>query len=340
MKLSPGKLKCLQAISDSRGVIGAAAIDHRKPLQISLAKAKGVAQQEIGSAAISEFKAAVTRHLSPLVSAVLLDIEYGLEAARTRPPHCGLMLAYEISGYDNTRPGRYAELLPDASALRLQELGAHAIKLLLHFTPFEEPYINDCKKAFVERIGAECAAVDIPFLLELVGYDPAGGSEKGFQFAKLKPDVAAQSITEFSRDRYLVDILKVEIPINLAFAQGARCHTGTTVFTKQEALDWYRRTAAAARRPFIYLSAGVTDAQFTESLEWAAEAGVPFSGVLCGRATWQDGVTVYGKEGLAALEKWLASQGVANLQAINDCLKAATPWYRFYGAEAAAELAA
>lgn len=340
MKLSPGKLKSLEAISDSRGVIAAAAIDHRGALQISLAKAKGVAQEQISSTQMSEFKIAVTRALAPLVSAVLLDTQYGLDAARLRPEGCGLMLAYEKSGYDNTQPGRHPRLLPALSARRLKEAGGEAVKLLLHYTPYEDASVNDAKKAFVERVGAECAAVDIPFLLEFVGYDPAGGSEKGFEFAKIKPDVAARSIAEFSQDRYLVDVLKVEIPVNLAFADGARCYTGPAAYGKKEALEYFRQAAACARRPFIYLSAGVSDAQFTESLEWASEAGVRFSGVLCGRATWQDGIAVYAKEGVAGLDKWLAGPGVANLQAINERLKAATPWYGFYGAKSAAELAA
>ena len=65
-----------------------------------------------------------------------------------------------------------------------------------------------------------------------------------------------------------------------------------------------------------------------------------FSGVLCGRATWKDGIPIYAKEGAAALEKWLQGQGVANINAVNDRLKAARPWYEFYGAKSPAELAA
>ena len=62
-------------------------------------------------------------------------------------------------------------------------------------------------------------------------------------------------------------------------------------------MDHFRRTADVATKPFIYLSAGVSNAEFTESLELAAEAGTRFSGVLCGRATWKDGIPVYGKQG-------------------------------------------
>ncbi|MBI3698416.1 MAG: tagatose 1,6-diphosphate aldolase, partial [Acidobacteria bacterium] len=226
------------------------------------------------------------------------------------------------------------------SVRRLRELGADAVKVLLYYTPEENASVNDAKHAFIERIGAECAAVDIPFFLEFVGYDPAGGDEKGFEYAKRKPGIVAESMAEFSKDRYMVDVLKVEVPVNLAFAEGARSYTGPKAYTKAEALEHYRRAAAVSCRPFIYLSAGVSNEQFTESLEWAAEAGVSFAGVLCGRATWKDGIPVYAKDGAGALEKWLQGEGVANIQAVNKRLNAAKPWYAFYGAKSAAELAA
>ena len=82
-----------------------------------------------------------------------------------------------------------------------------------------------------------------------------------------------------------------------------------------------------ATKPFIYLSAGVSNAQFIESLHMAAEAGTDYSGVLCGRATWKDGVAVYAKNGVKALEDWLAKDGVANINAVNDAIKSAKPWY-------------
>ncbi len=339
MKLSPGKQKGLEAVSDARGIIAAAAMDQRGALRTPLAKARGIKPEEVSDREMSEFKSAVTRVLSPYASAILLDPEWGLEAAKLRDKNCGLLLAYEKSGYDNTQPGRRPDLLPLISARRLKEMGADAVKVLLYYTPEEDTPINDAKHAFIERIGAECAAVDIPFFLEFVGYDPAGGDEKGFEFAKKKPEIVARSMAEFSKDRYLVDVLKVEIPVNLDFAEGAKSFTGPKAYTKKEALEHYRRAAECAGRPFIYLSAGVSNEQFTESLRWAAEAGIKFSGVLCGRATWKDGIPVYAKGGVEALENWLEKDGIANIKAVNECLNAATPWYAFYGAHSAAEVA-
>jgi tagatose 1,6-diphosphate aldolase len=126
-------------------------------------------------------------------------------------------------------------------------------------------------------------------------------------------------------------VLKVEIPVNLQFVAGARSFKGQAAYSRQEALEHYRQAAAAATKPFIYLSAGVGNEQFVESLEMAAEAGSDFSGVLCGRATWKDGVPVYAKEGLRALEAWLQGDGVRNIEAVNSALRGAKPWYAKIG---------
>ncbi|MDQ3440948.1 MAG: tagatose 1,6-diphosphate aldolase, partial [Planctomycetota bacterium] len=140
---------------------------------------------------------------------------------------------------------------------------------------------------------------------------------------------------EFTKDRYGVDVMKVEVPINLKFVEGTRAFGGQAAYTKQEAMDHFRRSAEVATKPFIYLSAGVSNAEFTESLELAAEAGTRFSGVLCGRATWKDGIPIFGKQGPQAFRKWLEEEGVRNIANVNDRLKAARPWYEFYGAASA-----
>jgi tagatose 1,6-diphosphate aldolase len=95
-------------------------------------------------------------------------------------------------------------------------------------------------------------------------------------------------------------------------------------------MEHFRSAASVAAKPFIYLSAGVSNAEFNESLALAAESGVKFNGVLCGRATWKDGIPVYAKQGARGFEQWLKSEGVKNIQNVNDSLKAATSWYSIY----------
>lgn len=334
-KLSDGKLKHMKALSDARGVIAAAAMDQRGSLQKAIAAEKGIPKSDVTYEMMAEFKAAVTRILTPYASAILLDPEYGLEAAKMRSPNAGLLLAYEKSGYDNTQPGRLPDLLADVSVKRIVDWGANAVKILIYYTPFEKPEINEIKHAFIERIGAECEFHQIPFFLEFVGYDPEGGDEKGLAFAKVKPEIVRRSMEEFSKPHYHVDVLKVEIPVNANYVEGSSVYKGQKAYSMAEALDHFRACAEVAKKPFIYLSAGVSNEQFTESLRMAAEAGTDFSGVLCGRATWKDGIPVYAKQGLKALEDWLSTQGVKNIQAVNAALEPAKPWYAKAGVELA-----
>jgi len=332
MSISEGKLAHLRKLSNSNSVIAAAAMDQRGSLQKSLASAKGVKPSEISDEMMSEFKTAVVRVLTPHATAILLDTEYGLTAASNRASNAGLLLAYEKSGYDNTQPGRLPDLLPDLSALRIKNLGADAVKILIYYTPFDDPKVNDIKHAFVERIGSECEDNQIPFFLEFIGYDPKGGDEKGLEFAKIKPEVVIASMAEFSKPQYQVDVLKVEVPINAEYAEGSSVYKGQKAYSYQEALGHFKRASDLATKPFIYLSAGVGNAQFTESLKMAGEAGADFSGVLCGRATWKEGIPVYATKGVKALEDWLSTEGVKNINAVNAALSVAKPWTLKLGA--------
>src|SRR6201996_1045042 len=100
MSLSPGKLQHMKALSNEQGVIAAAAMDQRGSLAKSLAAAKGVSQKEISDEMMQEFKIAVSRILTPHASAILLDPEWGLPAAKARAKNAGLLLAYEETGYE------------------------------------------------------------------------------------------------------------------------------------------------------------------------------------------------------------------------------------------------
>ena len=336
VKLTPGKLAGLKAVSNERGVIAAAAMDQRGSLKKALAKERG---GDVSDAMMQDFKIAVAEVLTSHASAILLDPEWGLPAAKRRAGNAGLLLAYEQSGYDNTRPGRIPDLLKDWSVRRLKEAGADCVKVLIYYTPFDAREVNEEKHAFIERIGDECRANDIAFFLEFVGYDPSGGDEKGLAFAKIKPDVVKGSMAEFTRERYGVDVLKVEVPVNMKFVEGAHAYAGSAAYSRQDAIEHFRAAAAVATTPFIYLSAGVSNAEFTESLELVAEAGVRFAGVLCGRATWKDGIPVYGKDGLEAFRKWLDTDGVRNISNVNDRLKAASAWYASFGVSSVEALA-
>jgi tagatose 1,6-diphosphate aldolase len=224
------------------------------------------------------------------------------------------------------------DLLDHWSAKRLKEAGADCVKILLYYTPFDPKDVNDKKHAWVERIGDECRANDIPYFLEFVGYDE-GADEKGLEYAKKKPHIVTESIREFGKDRYGVDVLKVEVPVNMKFVDGTKCFAGQKAYSKKEAIDLFHKAASVATKPFIYLSAGVSNAEFSETLELCGESGVKYNGVLCGRATWKEGIPVYAKQGAGAFRHWLETEGVKNIENVNEKLKTATSWFPIYDVE-------
>jgi tagatose 1,6-diphosphate aldolase len=323
LNLTPGKIAGLTAVADRRGVIAAVAMDQRGLLKNMLARELGA---EPPAEMMTEFKQLVARTVTKEASSILLDLEYGLEAAKQINGK-GLLLAYEHAGYSPDKPERLPSLSEGWSALRLKEAGANAIKILVYYTPFEKPWVNELKKAWVERIGAECKSVDIPFFLEFLGYDVHGEGMDSIEYAQRKPKIVLESMKEFTKERYGADVLKIEVPINTAFVDGTKAFRGKKEHTRAEAMELIREEAAMTDKPIIFLSAGVSSPEFVETLELIVESGAIFHGVLGGRATWQDGVPVYIKQGPAALEDWLNTAGLENVRNVNRVLAGARPWY-------------
>ncbi len=337
VQITKGKFNGINAVANESGVIAAAAMDQRGSLQKAIGKAQG---HDATDEQLSEFKTLVTEVLTKYATAILLDPEYGLEASKHRAKDAGLLLAYEKTGYDTTVKGRLPDLLSEWSVKRLIDADADVVKILMYYDPDDTQEVNTIKHAFIERVGAECRAYDVPFFLEVVTYSDGVGDEKSLEFARVKPVKVAKSMQEFSKPVYGVDVLKVEIPVNMRYVEGSKANSdGQVAYSRDEAKRYFSEAASASKLPFIYLSAGVTNEVFLESLELAAEADTPFAGVLCGRATWQDGIKVYAEGGADALRAWLEDQGLRNIQGLNQVLgKGAKPWWDFYGGKENVEI--
>lgn len=230
-----------------------------------------------------------------------------MPAAKVRDKEAGLLLAYEKTGYDATEPGRLPDLLPEWSVKRLKEVGADAVKFLLYYDVDEDQKINEYKHIFMERIGSECVAEDIPFFLEIVSYDAENDDVKSEEYAKVKPHKVIKAMKEFSKAQYNVDVLKVEVPVNMNFVEGYT--EGKAIYSKEEASAYFKEQSEATELPFIFLSAGVSAKLFQETLIFAKEADSTFNGVLCGRATWKDGVSPFASDGEQVSRDWLQEIG-------------------------------
>ena len=173
--------------------------------------------------------------------------------------------------------------LVDWSAKRLKEQGANAVKFLLYYD------VDD--------------AEDIPFFLEVLTYDDNIPDNSSVEFAKVKPRKVNEAMKLFSEERFNVDVLKVEVPVNMKYVEGFA--KGEVVYSKEEAAQYFKDQDASTYLPYIYLCAGVSTELFQETLKFVHDAGAKFNGVLCGRATWSGAVQVYIEQGEDTAREWL-----------------------------------
>ena len=253
MSLSPGKLKHMNALSNKAGVIAAAAMDQRGSLKKvhrvgqRRSRRTGHGSDDGGVQDRGVARSDASRQRDSARSGIGTSRR---ESAREECRAAARLRGNRVRQHAAGPPARSA-----AASLREAHQGngrgcgqdsdlLHAVR-----SPAD---VNDIKHAFIERIGAECEAYDIPFFLEFVGYDEKGGDEKGLEYAKKKPGRREGSMEEFSKPQYKVDVLKVEVPINPAFVEGSRAFKGQAAYTRAEALDLFRECASVATsRSFI-----------------------------------------------------------------------------------------
>lgn len=315
-------VKDLSKLQTKDGIISALAFDQRGALKKMMAKHQA---DEPTTEQIEALKTLVSEELTKYSSSILLDPEYGLPASRARDEQCGLLLAYEKTGYDTSSTSRLPDYLVEWSVKRLKEEGADGIKFLLYYDVDGDQYVNLQKHAYIERLGSECQAESLPFFLEILSYDETIEENTSVEFAKVKPRKVNEAMKVFSDERFKVDVLKVEIPVNMNFVEGYG--TGEAVYSKEEAAEYFRQQEASTNLPYIYLSAGVSTKLFQDTLVFAHEAGAKFNGVLCGRATWAGVVPVYIEQGEEAAREWLRTVGRENIEGLNAVLsRTANPW--------------
>ena len=322
MVLTEQKRKYMEKLSDENGIISALAFDQRGALKRLMAQYQ---ETEPTVEQMEELKVLVAEELTPYASSMLLDPEYGLPATKALDKNAGLLLAYEKTGYDTSSTKRLPDCLDVWSAKRIKEQGADAVKFLLYYDVDSSDELNQQKQAYIERVGSECVAEDIPFFLEILAYDEKIADASSAEYAKVKPRKVIEAMKVFSDPRFNIDVLKVEVPVNVKYVEGFG--DGEVVHTKEEAAAFFKQQDEATNLPYIYLSAGVAAKLFQETLVFAHESGANFNGVLCGRATWAGSVKDYIEQGEEAARQWLWTSGFQNIDELNQVLKqTATSW--------------
>ncbi|MGQ9546542.1 MAG: tagatose 1,6-diphosphate aldolase [Dehalococcoidia bacterium] len=308
-----GKLRGLQQLANSRGIMAMCAIDHRGALKRALnAKNPGaVSYQEM-----VDFKLDLCQAVAPFASAILLDPEYGAAQAIASgflPGTKGLLVSMEKTGYAGDSTARITELLPGWDVRKARRVGASAVKLLIYFRP-DLKDVASKQLDLVARLADKCLEEDIAFLVEPVSY-PVEGRASAKKFAERKPELVIETARQITA--LPIDVLKAEFPADIKFEQD-----------EAKLLRLCQDLDQASRLPWVLLSAGVDFNSFKKQVEIACKAGA--SGFLAGRALWQEGAQIGSRKERMNFFRNTAAPRLKELADIAD--RYGKPWYSKLGA--------
>jgi len=315
MNISIGKLRGLQQLADSKGIMTMCAIDHRGALKRALNQKNPAA---VSYQDIVDFKLDLCQAVAPFASAVLLDPEYGAGqaiAAGLLPGPKGLLVSVEKTGYTGDSTARITELLPGWSVKKVKKMGASAVKLLIYFRP-DLKDVASKQLDLVARLADQCLEEDIAFLVEPVSYPANEGEASSKKFAEVKPGLVIETARQITA--LPIDVLKAEFPADIKFEQD-----------EGKLLGLCQELNQASRLPWVLLSAGVDFDSFRKQVKIACKAGA--SGFLAGRALWQEGAQIRSRDERMNFFQNTAAPRLKELAEIADSY--GKSWYSRLGAE-------
>ena len=312
-----GKNRGLARLADAGGHFCMVALDQRPPLFEAIARAKGIAKDQVEYADVTAAKRLLVEALSPHCSSMLFDPNFAVPAAiDVLPARCGLILTLEEHRVEETASGRKSRAIPDWSVDKIRAMGADAVKVLAWYRPDADPAVNEHQKRFVRDIGRDCARHDIPYVLELLVYPFLGSANHTADYVEAPgklPSLVIESVREFAKPEYGVDLLKLESP--LAANSLPACDGGAAAKAAQREFDAIGEICRGRRIPWVLLSGGAAPDKFERVLDFAYAAGA--SGFLAGRTIWLDAVVKHFPDRNAVAAS-LRKDGLGILERLNN----------------------
>lgn len=264
----------------SDGLFTIAPFDHRASLAKSLNLDLKIEQHQ---KQFIMLKHLFMKILSPYVSSVLTDPEYGLETLAEKAPNTGLFLSLEKSGYTDDHE-QMTQLYPNWGIDGVKKHAAGA-KLLVYCNP--EGETTPAKYELVKKLFYEARQKGVVFLVEPVLYQGA------IQWKEWDKVWIEAYLSVCSNIAPYCDILKVHYPGSTdACSQITRMHP-----------NW------------ILLSRGIAYDEFVHLLTDAVRNGC--RGFAAGRAVWQELTKLSPKE----WETFLNTIAVDRLKALTQILR-------------------
>lgn len=325
-----GKTRGLARLADADGHFRMVALDQRPPMFEAIAQAKKITRDQVSYADVTAAKRLLVEALAPHCSSMLFDPNFAVPAAiDLLPARCGLIMTLEEHRVEETAGGRKSRVIDNWSVAKIRAMGGDAVKVLAWYRPDAEPAVIAHQKRFVREIGEECSRNDIPYVLELLVYPFLGSANHTADYVESPgklPALVIESVCEFARPEYGVDLLKLESP--LAANSLPPRDGGKPAAAAQAEFDAVGDICREHRLPWVLLSGGAAPDKFERVLQYAYAAGA--GGFLAGRTIWLNAVRSHFPD-LDAVAAELRKESVRILDRLSGLTKSeANPWTANY----------
>jgi tagatose 1,6-diphosphate aldolase len=315
-----GKTRGLARLADTDGHFRMVALDQRPPMFEAIAQARKITRDQVTYADVAAAKRLLVEALAPHCSSMLFDPNFAVPAAiDLMPARCGLIMTLEEHRVEETSGGRKSRVIENWSVAKIRAMGGDAVKVLAWYRPDADAAINAHQRRFVRQIGDECRRNDIPYVLELLVYPFLGSANHTADYVESpgkRPPLVIESVREFAKPEYGVDLLKLESP--LAADDLPRRDGSAAAKAAQKEFDAIGGICREHGIPWVLLSGGAAHDRFERVLEYAYAAGA--GGFLAGRTIWLDAVRTHFPD-LAAVSAALKKESVAILRSLSELTK-------------------
>ena len=278
-----GKLVHIKKLCNDQSHLQMLAIDQRPPI-FNLIKEK---KKRYTYKDVVDFKKNISLNLSQHSTAILMDPVYSVPNLIPSSKSKGLIITLEDHDFIEKHKGRYSKNIKNWTVEKIKRIGGDAVKVLAWYRPDADKNSIKHQKKYIETIGKQCEKFDIPFLLELLVYpfkNETGYSKDYKEQLDKNQNHVINSVKEFSKEKYKVDIFKLESPVDSSQLQNSKFNKATR--------DAFKQLSKATRNiPWVMLSSGMSKKSFLNCLKLAYKNGA--SGYLAGRTIWLDAFKDY-----------------------------------------------
>ena len=271
-----GKLIHIKKLCNDRSHLQMLAIDQRPPI-FNLIKEK---KRRYTYKDVVDFKKHISLNLSQHSTAILMDPVYSVPSLVPSSKSKGLIVTLEDHNFIEKGKGRYSKNIKNWTVEKIKRIGGDAVKVLAWYRPDADQKSIKHQKKYIEIIGKQCEKYDIPFLLELLVYpfkNEIGYSKDYKEQLDKNQNHVIDSVREFSKPKYKVDIFKLESPVDSSKLEDSK-------FTKVTQEAFKKLSLATKEIPWVMLSSGMSKNSFFNCLKLAYRNGA--SGYLAGRTIW------------------------------------------------------